>query len=44
MDFMVPEIIRCRLENIILKIKVLGHDDINGFFQQMMDIPDDQGR
>jgi len=42
LDFMVPEIVRCRLENIILKIKVLGHDDINGFFQQMMDIPDDQ--
>lgn len=41
-DFMIPEITRCRLENVILKLKVLGFDSVDGFFNQLMDIPDEQ--
>ena len=39
-DFMVPEIVRCRLENIILKLKVLGYKNVDDFFSQLMDIPE----
>ena len=38
-DFMVPEIVRCRLENVILKLKILGCKNIDDFFSQLMDIP-----
>ena len=39
-DFMVPEIVRCRLENVILKLKVLGCKNVDDFFSQLMDIPE----
>ena len=37
---MVPEIVRCRLENIILKLKVIGYKNVDDFFSQLMDIPE----
>ena len=40
-DFMVPEIVRCRLENVILKLKVLGYKNVDDFFIQLMDIPNE---
>lgn len=37
-EFMVPEITRCRLENIILRLKVL-EQDVKQVFSQLMDCP-----
>ena len=38
-EFMVPEITRCRLEQVILKLKVLGYENIDEFFDELMDKP-----
>eukprot|EP00092_Neocalanus_flemingeri_P037030 GFUD01040313.1.p1 GENE.GFUD01040313.1~~GFUD01040313.1.p1 ORF type:complete len:850 (-),score=282.83 GFUD01040313.1:55-2604(-) len=38
-EYMAPEMIRSRLENVILKIKVLGYNDVEDFFSQLMDSP-----
>ena len=38
-DFAVPEIVRSRLENVILKIKMLDQD-VDDFFRQLMDHPE----
>ena len=37
-EFMVPEIVRCRLESVILRLKVLGQD-VQEVFSQLMDSP-----
>ena len=36
---MTPEMKRSRLENVILKILVLGYDDVDGFLAQLLDPP-----
>ena len=38
-EFMVPEMMRSRLENVILKILVLGYKDVDGFLAQLLDPP-----
>ena len=38
-EFMTPEMKRSRLENVILKILVLGYDDVDGFLAQLLDPP-----
>jgi len=38
-EYMAPEMIRSRLENVILKIKVLGYEDVGAFLNQLMDSP-----
>ena len=38
-EYMAPEMIRSRLENVILKIKVLGYHDVQEFMGQLMDSP-----
>ena len=38
-EYMVPEITRCRLEQVILKLKVLGYRNIDEFFDKLMDEP-----
>ena len=38
-EYMAPEMVRSRLENVILKIKVLGYQDVEQFLNQLMDSP-----
>jgi len=38
-EYMAPEMIRSRLENVILKIKVLGYEDVDDFLALLMDSP-----
>ena len=38
-EFMVPEMMRSRLENVILKILVLGYTDVDDFLGQLLDPP-----
>ena len=38
-EFMPPEMMRSRLENVILKILVLGYEDVDGFLAQLLDPP-----
>jgi len=41
-EYMAPEMIRSRLENVILKIKVLGYGDVGEFLGQLMDSPSNE--
>ena len=38
-EYMAPEMIRSRLENVILKMKVLGYQDVDDFLVLLMDSP-----
>ena len=38
-EYMAPEMIRSRLENVILKIRVLGYEDVDDFLALLMDSP-----
>jgi len=38
-DYMAPEMVRSRLENVILKINVLGYVDVPQFLSELMDPP-----
>jgi len=39
LEYMCPEMLRTRLENVLLRIKILDYADVDSFLGQLMDVP-----